>query len=303
MTDETPIKYLERADFLIEVNRWREAIAEIVKHLAVFPEDYDALCQMALCYYELSELKTALEFAKKAAAAEPELEWAYRLQSLIFRASGNNLKALEAAESCVRKAPYLIAPLQTFAYAQIDKFLLNNASNTAKTMLEIAPDASETHDVCGYLAMKNEDWETAEKHYKLSLQIEPLSYFTLNNLGNVYLNRSKIGWNFLERARLHRRAIECFQQSIKINPTFKLAQENLKVSKESGVVFTLPISKIAASLSRTTLFLGISFHAMYVYSNRFGITSVSWIFLIGGYLFLVIGAVSYVNYQRNKNIQ
>ncbi|MDQ3713800.1 MAG: hypothetical protein M3388_16485 [Acidobacteriota bacterium] len=302
MTDETQIKYLERADYLIEINRWREAIVEITKHLSSFPDDYYALCQMAFCRYELNELKPALEFTKKAIAAEPELEWAYRLQSLIFGASGNNSKALELAEICVEKAPYFIASLQTLAYAQINKFLLDDANNTTDIMLEIAPEANETHDACGYLAMKNENWAAAKKHFKLSLQIESLSYFTLNNLGNVYFHRSKIGWNFPKRTALQRQAVECFAQSVKINPTFKLAQENLKIAKETGVVSTLPISKILINLLRCVLFLGISFYAMYAYFQYFGVTSVSWVIFVGGYLFLILGILSFINYRRNKNL-
>lgn len=302
MTDKTHLKYLERADYLIEINRWREAIVEIAKYLSAFPDNYHALCQMAVCHYELNELKSALEFTKKAVVSAPELEWAYRLQSLIFGASGNNSKALEMAAICVKKEPYSISSLQTLAYAQINKFLLEEASGTVKTMLEIAPEANETHDACGYLAMKNENWAAAEKHFKLSLQIESLSYFTLNNLGNVYFHRSKLGWNLPKRAALHRQAVKCFAQSVKINPTFKFAQENLKISKETGIVFTLPIRKIIINLLRSTLFLGVSFYAMYSYFQYFGITSVSWLIFVGGYLFLILGIVSFINYRRNKNL-
>jgi tetratricopeptide (TPR) repeat protein len=302
MTDETQIKYLERADYLIEINRWREAIVEITRYLSAFPDDYNALCQIAFCHYELNELKPALKFTKNAIVADPELEWAYRIQSLIFGASGNNSKALKMAEICVEKAPHFTASLQTLAYAQVNKFLLDDAKNTSDIMLEIAPEATETHDACGYLAMKNEDWATAEKHFKLSLQIESLSYFTLNNLGNVYFHRSKIGWNFPKRTQLHRQAVECFAQSVKINPTFKLAQENLKIAKETGVIFRLPISKILINLLRSVLFLGVSFYAMYAYIQYFGITPISWLVFVVGYLFLILGISSFINHRRNKNM-
>jgi len=302
MTDETQIKYLERADYLIEINRWREAAAEITKYLSAFPDHYHALCQMAVCHYQVDELKTALEFTKKAAASAPELEWAYRLQSLIFAASGNNSKALELAEISVKKAPYFIHSLQTLAYARINKFLLDEAQDTVNIMLEIAPEANETHDACGYLAIKNENWAAAEKHLKLSLQIEPLSYFTLNNLGNVYFHRSKMGWNLRKRAALHRQAVECFAQSVKINPTFKLAQENLKNFKDTGVFFASPLSVIFTNLLRSALFLGISFYAMYAYFAHFDITPVSWLVFMGGYLFLILGISSFINYRRNKNL-
>ena len=302
MTDETQIKYLERADFLIEINRWREAIVEITKHLSVFPDDYHALCQMAVCQYELDELKPALEFAKKAVVSAPELEWAYRLQSLIFGVSGNNTKALELAKIAVEKAPRFIHSLQTLAYAQINKFLLEEAGGTVKTMLEILPEANETHDACGYLALKNEDWAAAEKHFKLSLQIEPLSYNTLSNLGYVYLRLSTTGWSFLRRVRLRRQAVEYFAQSVKINPTFKLAQQNLKIAKETGVIFTLPLRKILTHLSLTALKIIVPLCTMFTYFNHFGVTPTSVTIFLGGYMFILLIIVNYINYRRNKNL-
>lgn len=302
MTDKTQGKFLERADYLIEINRWREAIVEIAKHLSSDPGDFHALCQMAVCHYHLNELYSALEFARKASASAPEQEWAYRLQSLIFAASGNNSKALELAEISVKKAPYFIYSLQVLAYAQINKFLLTEAQDTVNSMLKIAPEASVTHDVCGYLATKNEDWATAEKHFRISLQSEPLSYFTLNNLGDVYFQLSTIGWNFPQRIRLRRQAGECFAQSIKINPTFKLAQENLKIVQETGVIFSQPLRKILIGWLLLISFIGASFYAMFIYFRHFGVTSVSWLIFIGGYMFIIFIVVNYINYRRNKNL-
>ncbi len=294
MTDETQIKYLERADYLIEINRWREAIVEIIKYLSASPDDYHALCQMAVCHYQLDELKSALEFTRKAVAAQPEIEWAYRLQSLIFAASGNNSKALELAEISVEKAPYFIHSLQTLAYAQINKFLLEEASGTVKTMLEILPESNETHDACGYMALKNEDWAAAEKHLKLSLQIEPLSYNTLSNLGYVYLRLSTTSWSFSRRVRLRRQAVECFTQSVRINPTFKFAQKSLKFAAETGVVFRLPVRKILVNLLLAVSFIGISLYAMFAYFQRFGVTPVSWVIFVGGFMFIILVIVNYV---------
>ena len=265
MTDASQIKYLERANFLIEINRWREALRELRVYLSHFPNDYEALCQSALCHYEINELKSALRFSKKAISSEPELEWAYRLQSLIFRASGNNSKALEAAEICVQKAPFQIFSLQTLAYAQIDKFLLADAKETSEAMFNISPESAETHDVCGYLALKNEDWQVAEAQFKTALKINPESYFTLNNLGSVYFSQSKLGWSISKRAMFQRQAKECFERSVNINPTFKIAQENLQVIKEIGVIFNQPKRKIAFVLLRGILFLSLSFYAMQVY--------------------------------------
>ncbi len=303
MNNEVETNYLKRAEFLVELSRWREALNELNAYLSYLPSDYFALCHTARCHYELDELKTALEFSKKAIASEPELEWAYRLQSLIFRASGNNSKALEFAEICIQKTPFEILSLQTLAMAQIDKFLLADAKKTSEIMLEIAPESAATHDVCGYLALKNEDWLAAEKHYKLSLQIDPNSHVSLYNLGHIYLSRSKIRWNLYKSFKFYFKAIECFETSVKINPVFKPAQENLKYFRESGVIFQRPERKVLLHISLFVLYICTSLFVMYEYFQYFGMNSISFIIFIGIYFLLLIVIFNFISYKQNKNME
>lgn len=236
MLDGTEIIHLERAELLIDVVRWREAIHELHKYLTFFPDDYNALCQISRCHYELGEFKDAMKFANKAIESEPEREWAFRLQSLIYRETAENDKALESAEKCVQKSPHLDLSLQTLAYAQIRKFKLDEAEKTINSMLEVSPDSLETHDVCGYLALKKENWEKAEEHYLRALKINSQSANSLNNLGVVYLNQMDHLRKRARKQELRNKAAECFERAIKINPNYHLAHDNLKIAKSKSTI-------------------------------------------------------------------
>src|SRR5262249_35828764 len=97
---------MQRARMLMDVARWREALHELNLALAINPSNYNALCNAANCHLQLKEFQAALDRTKAAIEAEPEAEWAYRLRSMIFTENGEPKRALEAAHTCVEKAPY-----------------------------------------------------------------------------------------------------------------------------------------------------------------------------------------------------
>ena len=129
MDKSVEYSYLKRADALIEINRFPEAITELNKFLSYFPENYDAFCKLSLCFYELNELNKSLEFSKNAIESNPLGEWAYRLQSIIYRASGNHQKSFVAAENCIKQSPFSLYSMQNLAYSQINLFRFDEAKN------------------------------------------------------------------------------------------------------------------------------------------------------------------------------
>ncbi len=185
---EPDFKILQRAESLAGIGRFKEALPEFYKFLSSQPENYLALCHISRCHYELNDLKPALKFANQAIAAEPEGEWAYRLKSFIFRASGNHQESLKAAQECVSKATHFIFSLQTLAYAQINNFQLDKADKTLKSMIQIAPEDLATYDALGFLALKREEYETAEKYFLQALAIDAES---ANSLRSCLKTRNK----------------------------------------------------------------------------------------------------------------
>jgi len=230
---EPDFKILQRAETLLEIGRFREALAEFYKFLAFESESYTTLCNISRCHYELNELKIALKFANAAIAVAPENEWAYRLKSIVFRASGNHRESLQAAEECASKAPGFIFPLHTLAYAQVNNFRLEDAEKTLKLMLEVAPESAETHEAYGLLVLKREDYEQAEKYFLQALKINAESANSLNNLGVIYLEKSQRVFGIFKKSNFGRKAKESFLSALKINPNSALTRQNLQTAENN----------------------------------------------------------------------
>jgi tetratricopeptide (TPR) repeat protein len=239
---ENFFKTLQRAELLMEVDRYREAIHEINTHLALYPDSYPGLCNTALCHLHLNEFQSAYDQTKKAIASYPEGEWAYRLQSIIFLKNGEPKRALDAAKLCVEKAPEDPSSISALFWAQAECGLLDEADVSLATLLELSPGTSGTYEAAGYLALKREKYLEAESHYLEALKLDPESVNALNNLGVAYLELAKAG----KGKHYQKKSIEMFERAVQVQPTFKMGQANishahdaLKVGAPVGLFFLL----------------------------------------------------------------
>jgi tetratricopeptide (TPR) repeat protein len=231
--DDSFQKRLARAEALIGIGRYREAIVELGALAGSDPQNSYVLCSLSLCHYELGEFRKALDFAGKAAAADPDQEWAFRLMSSCHMLLGNSREALKAAETAAEIEPEHPYALQSLAYAQIEHFAYNEATETARVLLEIAPDQAETHEVFGYLTMQQAKYIEAERHFLRALAISPESAETLNNLGTIYLALCEKPLGSISPRRYARRARDSFLMALKVKPTFEVAQQNLEIAENN----------------------------------------------------------------------
>ena len=228
-------KHLQRGQLLIDVERWREALHEFHQYLSGHPDNYHALCQAALCHISLKEHQQAYDTTKRAIEASPEDEWAYRLQSINFTENGEPRRALEAARMCVEKAPYLWESHHCLFWAQANCGEYDAAEITLKTVLEMSPDKYESHAAAAYLALQRNQYDESEKLYLEALKLNPESVIALNNLGTIYLHYAQTG----KGRHYKQRSIEMFERAVKMQPTFKLGQQNLSAASKA-LKFGLP---------------------------------------------------------------
>ena len=228
---------LARAEALIEIERWREAIHELHKLLQFAPENYRALCLMSQCFYQLGEHNEGLSWSNRAIAVLPNNEWAHRLQACIYRKQGRKKQALNAAKEAVRISPNEPFALHILACSQIDWNLMAEAEKNALHLREIAPESRYGHSALGHIAMNRKQFAEAETHFRRVLEIDPLSWDAMNNLGWVVLKQSQQGLNFSLRKERRAEAIDCFRRAVQINPTEQLSKTNLKAAERSSYVF------------------------------------------------------------------
>lgn len=222
-------KYLQRAELLMDVGRWREAQHELRQHLAAYPDSYECYCQSAICHLQLKEYQQAYELTKKAVEIDPECEWAFRLQSMIFSENGETSRALDSAKICVEKAPYLSTSIACLFWAQVNYGSLDDAEEYINALMEMAPDSTETHEAAGYLSLKRKNDLEAEKHYLEALRLDPESVNAMNNLGVVYLNLAQSG----KGHHYHDKSVEMFERAVRQQPTFTMGQENISVASNA----------------------------------------------------------------------
>lgn len=253
---ENFFKRRQRAELLIEIGRYRDALGELNAHLALYPDDYYSLCQTAFCHYELGEHQSAYDVTKKAVSEAPEEEWAYRLQSLIFAASGDKRRALEAAEKSVKCAPDFVYALHALVNAQIGTWKLDDAEKTAARMFEVAPDHAVTYDAAGFVALNNEDYQKAEEHYLEALKLDPESVSALNNLGVVYMEYVNAG----KGKHYRKKSAEMFERAVRAQPTFVRGQENLKIANTAAKA-GIPIAAICLACWLTSTLANLGRHS------------------------------------------
>ncbi|MEP6692671.1 MAG: tetratricopeptide repeat protein [Gemmatimonadaceae bacterium] len=225
---------LERARALAALRRWKDAVAELERALALDPGDATAHCHMAVAYLELREVARALESADRAVERAPDEEWGHRLRAIALLRLGKPKPALAAAEESVRLSPLEPFALQTLFAVQSQMKKLREAGQTAELLLRLRPDDADAHTNVGLIAIRRSKWKEAESHCRRALEIDPRNTDALNNLGVALLN-----------LRRRREAILAFYQALSLRPTHGLAQRNLRLSARR---YLRPVGVIAISV-------------------------------------------------------
>jgi tetratricopeptide (TPR) repeat protein len=208
---------IARAQALMDIDRWDEALLILLPVATAAPDSSHVLCRLAQCYCSLGDLPTALYYADMAIAADPENELGYRLQSVILKLQGENKPALLAAREAVRLVPTDPSALYTLCSAEIGSKRYTDALQTVEQLRRVAPACVRTHEMLALIAMGQKRWQAAESHLHNALKIDPNSYWAHNNMGVVLLQR-----------KMKLEAIEYFHQAARINPSADTARSNLK---------------------------------------------------------------------------
>lgn len=130
--------YLARAQKLLELNRFNEALAEVLKGLEEFPESAQLLLCLALTYMELGKSKKALDAVKASLEVDPNIADSHELLARIY---------LERHEE-------------------------NQAKKAIDESLAIDPDSASGHAMA-YLVYQDNSPLKAAKHLRQAREIDP----------------------------------------------------------------------------------------------------------------------------------
>src|SRR5512145_3323484 len=88
---------MSRAQALMDIERWSEAVAILNKGLGADPDNHWILCSLAFSHLRMGDMSRAIEYADRAVGIEPEDEWGHRLRSVILLQQKKNDESLQAA--------------------------------------------------------------------------------------------------------------------------------------------------------------------------------------------------------------
>lgn len=216
---DAPRAAVQRAEQLIGIRRYTEALPWLGRAVAAEPESPRAHCLMALALTGLGEYRRALDAAGRAAAADPHDEWPQRMRAIALLAIGRRGEALRAAREAVRLGPNVPAALFMLVQGQLACGRTREADLAAARLAEAAPDDAMTFQALAHVAMRHKDWAAAEGHLRRALALDSESYDAMNDLGLVLQERGRA-----------REALDRLHDAVRVNPARSEAHENLQAA-------------------------------------------------------------------------
>lgn len=219
-------QYLQRAQALLDVERYEQALEELRKALGENPESAPALLMALICYTQLQRRGQAIKLAR-------EILQQYAEEPLVYYLLALNLANDNA---------------------------LPEAMEVAERGLSVAPTYADLIALLGQMKSVNKQWEEALDYANRALSIEPnhvmalnVRVAALNKLGrkeemqssmretlaadpNSSYAHSNVGWAHLE-SREHVKAKEHFTEALRLDPNNEQARMGLLEALKAKNIF------------------------------------------------------------------
>ncbi|MFD1000520.1 tetratricopeptide repeat protein [Ohtaekwangia kribbensis] len=207
---------LERAQQLVNQQRYKDAEAELRSVLASEPNNTLALALFAICLSELDKQQEALQVIQNAISREPDNDYLLYLQSLFYFKADNMKEAEKFIRNAIAYDPHNADYFGLLAAIKINQKEWNEALEYANKGLESDPDNLQclnTRSTALYkLDKKDEAYSTIQE--------------ALNKNPENELTHTNLGWSLLEKGD-HKKALEHFREALKINPNYSYAKAGL----------------------------------------------------------------------------
>jgi tetratricopeptide (TPR) repeat protein len=211
---------------LMQQGKLDEAIAELQTLEAREPASKGLALEMGTAYYKKSDFPKAMEYLKKATAADPANGEATQLLGLSYYLGGHPADAIPLLEKVQGwysranvDASYIlgICYIQTKDYAQ--------ARKAFGKMFDVPPDSAASYLFTARMLFRQEYNPVAEEYARKAAALDPKLPLAHYMLGELYIFKSRIP-----------EAVEEFQKELAINPAnaatyYKLADAYSRIQK------------------------------------------------------------------------
>lgn len=214
-----------RADALIQMKRWSQALKELAPLLAG-SDDGNVLCRGARALIGLNRNEEAAALAERAIMADPTNEWAHRIRSEALLAESSDAEeprkaellraALVSAREAVRLLPRSPGARRWLAQVLMAVGDYPHAASAAAEALNLDPNSVDAWLLDGRVALIYGRNEQAERSARRALEIEPNNVAAWNNLGVA-----------IHRQGRWREATAAYLRSARLDPLDTVAKGNI----------------------------------------------------------------------------
>jgi tetratricopeptide (TPR) repeat protein len=207
---------LERANQLIKLKRYQDAVKELKQVLSIEPNRAQALALLSICEAEQNNTREAINFIQQAVSKEPDNDFfLYLYAFFLFKED-----KLKESEKMIRNAiafePRNAEYFGLLALIRINQKEWQQALDSANQGLAVDPDNLTCLNARSTAFFKLDKKEEAYSTINEALSKDPYNEVTHTNLG----------WGLLEKGD-HKKALEHFREALKINPDFEYAKAGL----------------------------------------------------------------------------
>lgn len=207
---------IQRAHILLQQGRFDDAFTALRQHLSTNAHDTEGLYLLTICYLETGNIVEAEQVAANTLSFAPYDDRFLYLQSRIAFIKNQYNEAIRAISSAVA-----INPGYAHYFAMWSQILLNKkeyeaALQKAEEGLALNPEDEVCLNLRSHALFSLGRKEEAFSNLHEALEHNPENAYTHANLG----------WKWLE-VRDHRKALEHFRESLKIDPNNELARNGM----------------------------------------------------------------------------
>jgi tetratricopeptide (TPR) repeat protein len=200
-------RQVARADALMELDRYAEAVALWATVIATRPDEARPHARMASALWHLDRNREALAAIERALALR-QTEYYHRLRALILMDLDDRHEAIRAARAAVRMGPQSAAAHATLARALLEDRALEVALTSARRAIKLDPTKAWHWEMQGRIAQRQGDFALAVQSLRKALARKPADGYYHMALANC-----------LYEAGRHEECLETLRGSLRLDPT------------------------------------------------------------------------------------
>lgn len=207
---------IQRADILIEQNRYEEANSILIELLAKEPNNVYLLARTGELAIELNDLDRALSLINQAIAQDPEMNFLFYIKARVFIKKKNYNEAEECLDQAIQLNPEDPDYYAMWSSIKLNRKQFQAAYDLANQALELDGEHIHALNMRSTALLKMDRKEESFRTIQDALQEDPNNAYTHANMG----------WNLLEQKEPEQ-ALKHFQEALKIDPNYDFAQAGM----------------------------------------------------------------------------